>query len=243
MSCDGVCITIDMDWAHDDVLRYTLQDLIRRNLTATWFVTHDTPLIREIRDAGHELGLHPNFNHLLETGDGNGNGCAVDILLHLLAIAPQAKCVRSHSLFQSSRLAILFADHGLSHDANTYLPFEQVGLVSPWRGPAGLVHVPHGWEDDIFILGGRPAPRDALALDGVFVLDFHPIHFFLNSRNDDDYNACRGHWDDVGFLAGYARKRGTGGVADQLRELFDDQIEQGVECVRLVDLRPQKVRQ
>jgi len=238
MPCEAVCITIDMVWAHDDVLRYTFEDMVRRNLTPTWFVTHDTPLISEIRDAGHAIGLHPNFNHLLTGGDSKTS--AEDILMSLATIAPQAKCVRSHSLVQSSHLAALFAKHGLSHEANTYLPFEQLGLVPPWRGHTGLVQVPHGWEDDIFILDGCPAPRKALGLNGVFVFDFHPIHYFLNCLNHDDYDACRAHLDDIEFLAGHARKSGTGGVADHLQELFEDQAARGIPCVRLVDLCPSR---
>lgn len=239
MPCEGVCITIDMDWAHDDIIRYTFEDMVRRNLTATWFVTHDTPIISEICDAGHALGLHPNFNHLL-TG-GAGKVFAEDILMSLGTIVPDAKCVRSHSLVQSSRLAALFAKHGLSHDANTYLPFEQLGLVSPWQGPAGLVHVPHGWEDDVFLLNNGPAPREALRLEGVFVIDFHPIHYFLNCISYDDYDACRGHLDEVGFLADHVREPGSGGVADQLQELFDDQAMSQIPCVELVDLKPPKL--
>jgi len=225
-----------MDWAHDDVLRYTLAELERRNLIATWFVTHDTSVISEISDAGHQLGLHPNFNPLF-TGDKDG-AFAEDILVRIATIVPQAKCVRSHSLVQSSHLASLFAKHGLSHDANSYLPFEQLGLVSPWRGPSGLIHVSHGWEDDVFMLEGGPAPREALILEGVFVLDFHPIHYFLNCLSYNDYEACRAHLGDVSFLSDHAQKPGSGGVADQLQELFDTQAGSAIPCVRLIDLYP-----
>tara|TARA_B100001123_G_scaffold373641_1_gene438377 strand:- start:541 stop:1239 length:699 start_codon:yes stop_codon:yes gene_type:complete len=227
-----------MDWAHDDVLRYTLDAMIRRGLLATWFVTHDTPLISELCAAGHEVGLHPNFNDLL-SGDKT-EGDAEDILANLLNIVPRAKCVRSHSLLQSSRLAALFVRHGFTHDANTFLPFDQLGLLSPWRGPSGLVHVSHGWEDDVFLsdVVDCPLPHEALDMDGVFVFDFHPIHYYLNPIDYDDYEICRGHLDDVTFLASHARKPGSGGVADHLNELFDKLDDRGISCTRLVDLEP-----
>jgi len=71
---------------------------------ATWFVTHDTPLISRLRtNSKFELGIHPNFDFLIQ-GEPRNGGNAQEVVARLLEIVPEAKSVRSHSMTQSSRL-------------------------------------------------------------------------------------------------------------------------------------------
>ena len=61
-----IFLTFDLDWCHDEVLRYLLDSLEQRNLSATFFVTHQTDLLERMRNNSQfELGIHPNFNYLL----------------------------------------------------------------------------------------------------------------------------------------------------------------------------------
>jgi hypothetical protein len=190
-------VTIDVDWAHDDVIRDTLELLEVHGAKATWFATHASPVLDEIRAAqGHELALHPNFNPLF---DGKG-GTARDTVLRLKEIIPEARSVRSHSLVRSSRLAILFGEEGLTHESNVLIPYAVGSTVRPWRDVFGLVQVPIGWEDDVCLMNSAMGePSDFLG--GLpLVVDFHPIHVFLNTAALEDYETARPHFADVSEL-------------------------------------------
>ena len=66
-----VFLTLDLDWACDGVLEDTIDLVEGEDVSATWFVTHDTPLLERIRsNPRFELGIHPNFNGLLGLGQG-----------------------------------------------------------------------------------------------------------------------------------------------------------------------------
>ncbi|RAZ55305.1 hypothetical protein CHL10074_05170 [Campylobacter hyointestinalis subsp. lawsonii] len=63
---DKIFVTFDMDWCSDDVLSYTLDIIEKYDLKATFFVTHQTTLLERMKDNPNiELGIHPNFNFLL----------------------------------------------------------------------------------------------------------------------------------------------------------------------------------
>src|SRR5690606_21122609 len=92
-------LTIDIDWAHDEVILDCLELVDASGIPATWFVTHETPALRNIRQSGiHELGWHPNFNPLL----AGGPGTVEELVAKLSDIVPEARSLRSHSLLRSS---------------------------------------------------------------------------------------------------------------------------------------------
>lgn len=78
MQCDlgTIAITI-VDWAHEEVQEDTLQLLADRGVKATLFATHASPQLRYCRgDRQFELGIHPNFNPLLDvSADGRNVDC------------------------------------------------------------------------------------------------------------------------------------------------------------------------
>ena len=59
-------LTIDIDWAPDFVILDTVELLLKYNVVATILVTHDSPLLQDLRShKNFEFGIHPNFNPLL----------------------------------------------------------------------------------------------------------------------------------------------------------------------------------
>jgi len=115
-------LTFDIDWANDDVLADSIDLVEEANISATWFVTHDTPLLKRLRaNSKFELGIHPNFNFLLNGDPSNGRN-AEEVIDRLLCVVPEAKSVRSHSMTQSSHLLQLFVDRGIYYDCNHYIP-------------------------------------------------------------------------------------------------------------------------
>ena len=187
-------LTLDIDWAHDDILADTIELVEKYRVPATWFVTHDTPLLSRLRsNPDFELGIHPNFNWLL-SGDDRAGRDADEVVDRLLAIVPEAKCVRSHSTTQSSGLLDLFARRGLSHECNSFIPVQSGIELKPWRLWTGLTRVPYFWEDDVACLysceNALPMSR-LVSLAGIKVFDFHPVHIFLNTENMHRYEQAR----------------------------------------------------
>lgn len=200
-------LTFDIDWAHDEIIADTMALVSAYGQAATWFATHDTPLLNDIRgNKSWELGIHPNFNKLLN-GDPSNGANAKEVVERLLEFVPDARSVRSHSMTQNSNLLDLFTGVGLTHDSNTFIP-SGVGLpLRPWRIWNHMVRVPYNWEDDVYCLMSDMAPPE---LDpGVLVrsasvqlkvLDFHPIHVFLNTECLDRYQRTRSLHNDPGQL-------------------------------------------
>lgn len=187
-------LTLDIDWAHDDILVDVIELVEAHQVPATWFVTHDTPLLSRLRsNPDFELGIHPNFNFLLK-GDGRAGRDAADVVDRLLAIVPEAKCVRSHSTTQSSGLLDLFARRGLTHECNAFIPVQSGMELKPWRLWSNLTRIPYFWEDDVACLygpdGSLPMSR-MVGLAGIKVFDFHPVHVFLNTEHMDRYIKTR----------------------------------------------------
>jgi len=194
---DKLFLTFDIDWAHDEILQDTVNLIEEVSAPATWFVTHATPVLDEIRALQcQELGVHPNFNPLLDGVSNNGHN-AEEIVKSLLDIVPEAKSIRSHSMTQSSRLLDLFQTFGLTHEVNHFIPHQAGIELKPWLLWNQLCKVPYFWEDDVHVIydsigitQSEPAVL-ANATKGLRVFDFHPIHIFLNTESLDRYERTR----------------------------------------------------
>jgi len=214
-------LTFDVDWAHDDVLRDTIELVRPYDLPVTWFITHATDMLTDLRGEKDrwDLGIHPNFNPLL---DGSGHGSAAEIIERLLMIVPEAKSVRSHSLVQSSILYKLFMSAGLTHDSNDYVPSHSGLALQPFCIENGLVKVPYCFSDELWCIQGGGHAEDFNALlhrDGLLVFDFHPIHVFLNTESLDRYERARQFFQNPKELIKH-RYQGYG-TRDRLIELLE----------------------
>lgn len=193
---DKLFLTIDIDWAHDEVLSYAIDLVDRSDIHATWFVTHNTPLLDRLRaNPNYELGIHPNFNWLL-AGDPRNGANSAEVLERLMRLVPEARCVRSHSMTQSTGLLQAFADAGLTHDANHFVPASSGVELKPWVLWNGMIRVPYCWEDDVFCIYrergvAEPDVNETTRRGGLRVFDFHPIHLFLNTESMARYEKTR----------------------------------------------------
>lgn len=187
-----IFITLDIDWAADDVLADSIDLIEAAGVAATWFVTHDTVLLDRLRDNDKfELGIHPNFNKLL-AGDDDVADNATQIIEGMLEVVPEAVSVRSHSMTQNSVLLDLFKDKGLLHDCNTFVPYQSGVTLSPWKHWNGIMKVPYFWEDDVAcIYENIDQYEQTLQTEGLKVYDFHPIHLFLNTETLSRYEDTR----------------------------------------------------
>lgn len=185
-------LSFDIDWAHDDVLADTITLVEQAGVAATWFVTHDTPLLSRLRANPHfALGIHPNFNELLRGSARAGEDCDA-IVESLKALVPEARVIRSHSLVQSERLVDTFHHHGLTHISNFFIPETPTRILAPWHIWDNMICVPHCWQDNVSMrLHGTMEPPSLLPSASVRVFDFHPIHVYLNSETVARYEGAR----------------------------------------------------
>ena len=88
---DAVFLTLDIDWACDEVLLDSIKLIEMAGIRATFFATHATPLLSRIAENPlFELGLHPNFNELLRGTPQAGGMSAAEVVDSLSAIVPGA---------------------------------------------------------------------------------------------------------------------------------------------------------
>lgn len=178
-------LTLDCDWAPDFVLADVLERVARKGAHATIFVTHPTPVIKGLGPEGRlELGWHPNF--LQGSTQGGTPEAVAD---YLGAIVPKARSMRSHDLITGTRLfrEFLAAAPHLRYDSSVYLPRQKHVSGSDIRfgGKAHIKRFPISWEDDCHLMekGGFPFRLGDLPTLGTCVVDFHPIHVWLNTAD------------------------------------------------------------
>jgi hypothetical protein len=215
-----IFITFDIDWAHDDVLSDTIDVMERADVVAIWFVTHDTPLLERLRaNPKFELGIHPNFNFLL-AGDPRKGATASEVIDRLIEIVPEAKVVRSHSTTQSSRLLDIFADRGLTHDCNHFVPEQAAIELKPYDCWSSLIKVPYFWEDAAVCMSEVNTPIAQLAnRPGLRVFNFHPIHVYLNTEKLSRYEQARSNFKNPSALQ-KLRNQDSNGTRSRLKELL-----------------------
>lgn len=220
---DKIFITFDIDWAEDTIINYTIDILESKNINATFFVTHKTETLeRLIKNPNFEIGIHPNFNFLLE-GDYTQGKNAREVIQNLKDVVPHATSVRSHCMTQSSRLLDLFLDFGLSHDANHFIPHSSGITLKPWKMWNGLIRVPYNWEDDVECLyGWSNYIKNKNAKTDLQVYNFHPIHIYLNTEDMNRYEQTRSLHYSPKLLFEYRNK--DYGSHSALLQLIEDQI-------------------
>jgi peptidoglycan/xylan/chitin deacetylase (PgdA/CDA1 family) len=200
--CDfeqSIFVTLDTDWAPDPVIRYALKKLREKNIKATIFATHASEAVFEIlNDTQFEVGIHPNFNPLLE---GKTQVDSKEVVEKLLEIYPASVSVRSHSLTESSKLLQLFRSLGLKFDCNTFIPWTADMTPCPWLLDNGIWKVPHFWEDDLFFTEDAEGVKIAAQSNKKLkVYVFHPVHIYLNTDSAAHYLRCKKHYHAPDYL-------------------------------------------
>jgi len=186
-----IFLTFDLDWAHEEVISDTIDLVNQSGVSSTWFVTHKSTEIERLnRKADVELGIHPNFS--ISSKESHDNFAMPNqVLSELLNIVPNAKSVRSHSLFHSERLVDVFHDFDLSHISNCFIPFGSGINARPFSIWENMVMVPHCWQDNVALRMNLPFPNKSELLKSHFVFNFHPIHIFLNTEKIERYESSR----------------------------------------------------
>lgn len=188
-----IAITLDIDWAPDFAIDAVADQLIENNVKATWFVTHSSAAIQRLQQRPDlfELGIHPNFL----PGSTHGQ-TPEEVLRHCLKIVPEAECIRTHGLVQSTQLlSQVMRLTSIKSDVSLFLPY--ANNLQPvnyhWEGRT-LRRIPYYWEDDFEI--GQIDPcfhvRASLVNEaGLQIFNFHPIHIYINSCGAASYESIK----------------------------------------------------
>ncbi len=232
-----IAFTSDIDWAPEQVIRDTIRLFEEFEVRCTFFATHSSTEIHNCNKEFFEVAIHPNFNPLIE---GKG-GDADRVLDEILSIYPDAKGVRSHSMTQSTNLLAKFADRNLLYDANHFLPY--YNSVQPFRLWNGMIRIPYNWEDDIHCMYGFSFEDSKIDIvDGYLnVLDFHPIHIFLNTESLERYNAAKKYYQEPHKLLEY-RNTKKKGARDLLIDLLECVQANEIETKTLTEISEEFIR-
>ena len=224
-----IAITLDVDWAPDFIIAEVATLLRKRQVRATWFVTHASPAIDDLRNSPDlfELGIHPNFLPC------STHGVNVEAVLdHCMALVPDAVSYRSHSIYQSGRLyAAILARTPIRVDANTFLPgWPNIQPIMHVLSEGILTRVPFFWIDDFEMCKEYKSWTYERFKDqtGLQVFAFHPLHVYLNSSSLTTYDDLK---RTVGSLVSADEKdiqpfRQSGAGA---KTMFDDVVKSARE--------------
>ena len=156
---------------------------------ATVFTTHDTPMNREIISRGHNLGIHPNFL----PGSSQGNDIK-NIVSECLKYAPDAWCMRTHSLFQSTPLLHeIFGNFPqLKLDVSILMHRSHFAHKTCWSlDGVSFDRLLYNWQDDGQFYSYSNLKKPELFFGDLTVFNFHPIHVFLNSTDGREYRQLK----------------------------------------------------
>jgi hypothetical protein len=222
-----VCLTLDIDWASDEIIAYCVEILKEYGCKATIFATGKSPLLEELSDQLFEIGIHPNFN---------GTSVFTEKVDELLEIYPNSIGMRSHGLFSSSNILLMCREKGIKYDCNTILPYH-TGLYPVERFPE-FYSIPYNWSDDNYLKRGLNYTFDEqfVKVEGLKLFTFHPIHLYMNTFSPSHYSEYKVHYQSVPKLAPY-RNEGNGikSYFIQLLKYLKNNNIQTWKCSELID--------
>lgn len=199
---DALAITFDIDWACDEVIDFVKQQLNASGVKATFFATHATATLDHLDEDRFEIGLHPNYKSIGPEAE--------NILAELKQQYPTAIGARSHGLVVSSNILQSYVKHGLRYESNIFL-YQHDGLHPVWRFKS-LLSIPFSWSDDKHLELGRVHDMAELRLSsiGLKVLNFHPIHVYLNSPDPKVYEEAKKDYKNFEWLESLRHHQGAG---------------------------------
>lgn len=170
-------ITIDVDWASDQDIWYAAKTLIDNHTKATWFITHNSPILKKIFGYPNlfEFGIHPNF--CKESTHGKDPR---QVMEYLKEIVPNAQSVRTHRLVQSSDLLkMMREEYRILYDVSILL--SKMPHIKPckfyFERERFITRIPYFWEDDVELFDPDKCldlHNEKYYLSGLKIFNFHP---------------------------------------------------------------------
>lgn len=231
ISFEKICVTLDIDWACDEIIEHSIKLLEEYDVTATIFATHESSLLKSLDRKHFEIGIHPN----LASSDNYEK--TIDSLLR---IYPNSIGVRCHGCLQSTNIFRLYIRKGLKYDSSTYIPLRE--NLYPWWRLKKLVCIPFYWTDDTMFYSGFSFDSSQLHLsnNGLKLYVFHPIHIFANTQSGEHYRKLKSFYHQPDKLINLRGK--DGGTQTLFVELLRYLQEGNVESYTCRDIYREWIR-
>ena len=185
-----IFLTMDLDWASEDVIEVALASFDELALPLTIFQTHLSKNVQtRAKQYPTELEWHPNF---LE-GSSQGTGIE-EISAYLQSIPSERKVTRCHLYYEPKDFPLFLSKNKIGATSN------DLSLLSykPGYRKDGRQEIPLFFEDGCYIKGGHPLDirhvLSSMKEEGDYAFLFHPIHLAFNSI---DYSLTRGLKDNL----------------------------------------------
>ena len=186
-------ITFDVEWSPDWSIIECADLLEKYNVKGTFFMTHKTKIIDYLYLKGHNIGIHPNFL----PGSTQGNS-EEEVINYMYDLVPNATCVRTHSLVQSTPLLekIFSLNKNLKYDFSLLTPEIPLTKKISWQfNGIKFWRLNFQWEDDAFFDKENYDWLNPTLPEPISILNFHPLHISLNTFSISMYknikNECR----------------------------------------------------
>ena len=212
--------SFDMDWADDEMMRFFYDTVCKLDIYGTLNVTNDSAVLDVIRAEDRlELGIHPNFNGLLQNSQSAGS--IETVIKELKQIVPESVSVRSHSLVTGSHIRKCFIENGLKYESNFLYTPQKGWKINCFQDYTGLIQVPFIFEDDVYLLDKikKPATWYFDECEVPLVFNFHPIHLFLNTEDISRYEKCKIYYHDYAKLTEFRNTENNRGVLNVLYDI------------------------
>lgn len=140
-------VTIDLDWACEPAIDYTLRVMEELQVPVTVFATHRSAAV-ESRAENLEVGLHPYFG-----GNDSSHGSTIQqVVEHVMGIPHNLKAFRCHRFAGSNETDTAMLDAGMTISSNVCTDLE---MIPPFRNRSGLLEVPIFMEDGGYLHRGH----------------------------------------------------------------------------------------
>ena len=183
------CFTSDVDWAAEAALLIQQKIFDKYDIKATYFITHESPLIRKWHKVGKiDIGIHPNF--LPGSSHGDSFDKVIDTVMKLV---PDAHCFRAHRCFDVTPVTHKLVKRGLLYDSNLVTNLQQD--LGPIEHESGLWRFPVFYEDGTHFEWRRSWDfsefKDAFGQPGLKVISTHPMITALNVTTPEYWAALK----------------------------------------------------
>lgn len=171
--------TMDLDWASEACIEYTLKFFIENNFPLTIYCTHESNIIKKYwKNNLIHLGIHPNF-----LNDSSQGKTYKEIVDYLFKLYPDAITMRCHRWFSDNDIYELLLPRGILFDSNEITLMD---IVPPHLHRSGIISFPVFWEDGAYLwhnmnLDYNKSVKPIFNRIGLKVINFHPFHFALNT--------------------------------------------------------------
>ena len=168
----SVCITMDVDWAPDEILKSVLDWFIDNQIKITAFITHESEIAKEYSSSRFvEIALHPNFSKSLDPNEK---------VNQLLKIYPDSVGSRSHRNIIGRDFTDALFENNIKYDSSKLIWKSKNVEISPIYNK--MVEAPYIWEDGVHLeLDETTNPFEMnFNHSGLKILNIHPVLFYLN---------------------------------------------------------------